>query len=86
MQYKNKQATKTKSSLLLQKAVMDNDEKERKDIRKRFVILCIVVFTLFSGYGVVVVLQSSINIEGGTGIYLFILIPLFIYFDYDSGK
>ena len=53
----------------------DNQFKERiqhegrKTVRRYFVVLCLIAFTLLSGYGSVLVLQSSINIEGGIGVW-----------------
>ena len=45
----------------------EKKENGRLDVKRQFIVLCIISFTLFSGYGVVLVLESSINIEGGTG-------------------
>jgi len=43
--------------------------ENKTEVVKGFIILCVVLFLLFSGYGSVLVLQSSINIEGGTGVW-----------------
>ena len=49
------------------------DEKNEKDcrelVKRDFALLCAISFTLFSGYSSVLVLQSSINIEDGTGVW-----------------
>ena len=41
----------------------------RKTVKKNFAVLCLVAFTLLSGYGSILVLQSSINIERGIGVW-----------------
>ena len=46
-----------------------DNERGRNEVKKDFVILRAISFALFSGYGSVLVLQSSINIEGGTGVW-----------------
>ena len=45
------------------------NHKGGKIVRRHFAVLCLISFTLFSGYGSVLVLQSSINIEGGIGVW-----------------
>lgn len=50
-------------------AEVDENAVVRKKVRKDFIILCTICFTLFSGYGSVLLLQSSINIEGGIGVW-----------------
>ena len=53
-----------------QSSIDDNKErkKEGRTALLRCLIICIVTFLQTAGYGSIVVLQSSINIEDGTGL------------------
>ena len=55
--------------MALKAGELDENSVGRKKVRRDFIILCTICFTLFSGYGSVLVLQSSINIEGGIGVW-----------------
>ena len=44
-----------------------SDEKMKNNVRRGFIMLCVVVSFMAAGYFAVLALQSSINIEGGTG-------------------
>jgi len=62
---------KSENELSVQEQRSKDDAKERKRERRtallRCLIICIVTFLQTAGYGSIVVLQSSINIEDGTG-------------------
>jgi len=55
--------------MAVEPAEVDENAVGRKKVQRDFIILCTICFTLFGGYGSILILQSSINIEGGIGVW-----------------
>ena len=59
-----------------EKMALSENEKanKRKAVKKKFILICVGVVLLLSGYSACFVLQSSINVQAGLGKFLLLVI------------